>query len=96
MNIRNSWMNNSQYLSQIGHGLGGLAIILVPAFLFGMTPVWYILPALLLIVSLKEFWYDLKYEDDPKQTFWDSAMDFGFYMLGVAVGMFLTYIKFRW
>ena len=89
----NKWMNNPQYLAQIGHTLGGCLAIIVAAFFWGMLAVWITLGIGIGVAAAKEFWYDMKYEI-PKQTWADSGMDFGFYMLGAAVGLGLACIKF--
>ncbi|OYV62961.1 MAG: hypothetical protein B7X03_03640 [Parcubacteria group bacterium 21-58-10] len=37
------------------------------------------------VFALKEFWYDLRYELDPRQTLMDSTVDYGGYLLGLAL-----------
>lgn len=95
MNLNNRWMNNPQVLAQFGHSLGGLAVVLIPAFLWGLIPAIVCCGVLWLLAVVKEFWYDMVYEL-PKQTIWDSLMDFGFYVLGSSVGMLLVLIKLVW
>lgn len=84
---------NPQYLAQVGHALGGCLAIVLAAFFWGMLTVWITLGIGIVLAAGKEFWYDLVYEL-PKQSFMDSLMDFGFYVLGATVGMGLTCIKF--
>lgn len=87
----NTWMNNPQYLAQIGHALGGCLLIVFTTLLsvlfgWGWLPILIVLGIGVAAAAVKEFWYDMKFEL-PKQSWGDSAMDFGFYMLGGAVGM---------
>lgn len=91
----NTWMNSPQYLAQVGHFLGGLCALLLAtlaAVLWGhatsMIPL-YTLGVGVTLAAVKEFWYDMKYEL-PKQTWGDSLMDFGFYILGGGVGYFVS------
>ncbi len=93
MDLTNRFMNNPQYLAQVGHFLGGCLAVVLTAFFWGMTASYITLGVGLIAASAKEFWYDLKYEI-PKQTFMDSFMDFGFYALGGLIGLGLACIKF--
>ncbi len=83
-------MTNPQYLAQVGHSLGGYAVI-TTSILFSMATGTGCVPTIIVTVlgvaaaAVKEFWYDMKFEL-PKQTWTDSLMDFGFYMLGALVG----------
>jgi hypothetical protein len=81
----NKWMNNPQYLAQVGHTLGGLAVIFALRVFFGPVGMWIGLVLGVALAAGKEFWYDMKYEL-PVQTWWASIMDFAFYMLGAAAG----------
>jgi hypothetical protein len=85
-------MNNPQYLAQVGHFFFGSTTTLVAALFGGMLAVFISLSALTLYATVKEFWYDLRYEI-PKQTFGDSAMDFAFIVGGGAVGAALACVK---
>ncbi len=77
----NTWMNNPQYLAQIGHFFGAYSIVITAYMILG--PHWfYVAIALFLYAVVKEFWWDMVYEL-PKQTWGDSIMDFVFYMLGM-------------
>lgn len=83
-------MTNPQYLAQVGHFLGGYAVILTTTTFAivcgaGWTPVIVVTVIGVAAASAKEFWYDMKYEL-PKQTWADSLMDWAFYMLGAGVG----------
>ena len=82
----NTWMNNPQYLAQAAHTLGGALVVVLVCVFFGWDA-WKAAGILLtLYATVKEFWYDLKYEL-PKQTWGDSLMDFAFYELGGAIGV---------
>jgi hypothetical protein len=87
----NRWMNNPQYLAQVGHFLGGAMIVTLVTVFGGFELGVYALAPITVAAGVKEFWYDMKYEL-PKQTWADSAMDFVFYFLGalVAVGVMLV------
>jgi divalent metal cation (Fe/Co/Zn/Cd) transporter len=78
-------MNDPQYLAQVGHFLGGVCLLATTALLFGAVPSMIALGVGVVAAAIKEFWYDMKYEL-PKQTWDDSLMDFGFYVLGAAAG----------
>ncbi len=79
----NSWMNNAQYLAQIGHTLGGAWLVALPVIFLGFAPAWWIAWGVLaLATGIKEFWYDARYERDPVQTWQDNLMDFTFYQAG--------------
>lgn len=82
----NSWMNNPQYLAQIGHFLGGGSIAILVSIFFGYSTILYAMLAIAIISGIKEFWYDANYERDPVQSFGDNFMDFSFYQLGSIVG----------
>jgi hypothetical protein len=91
--VNNSFMTDPQYLSQIGHFLGGGSLILITALFFGFVPCFYTFSAIIVLASIKEFWYDMKYEIDPKQTWSDSIMDFSFYILGGLVGIAFAFVS---
>jgi hypothetical protein len=80
-------MTNATYLAQAAHFLGGYGVIMTVAAGF-RTPFAVFLALILgtLLAALKEYWFDLRYETDPKQTLADSTLDFTFYLLGGAVG----------
>ncbi|MHB8414009.1 MAG: hypothetical protein ACYDB1_01245 [Acidiferrobacteraceae bacterium] len=42
--------------------------------------------AAVVVAAVKEFWFDLRYEKTPPQTFHDSLLDFIGYMTGLVVG----------
>jgi hypothetical protein len=86
----NLWMNNPQYLAQVGHFLGGCLLLVLSALVcatlgVGWHPSVFVFLAGCIAAALKEFWYDMKYEL-PRQTWSDSIMDFTFYVIGGCVG----------
>jgi hypothetical protein len=89
----NTWMNNSQYLAQVGHFFGAYFVVVTTAMFFKS---WHVvLPVLavgIVVAAIKEFWYDLKYEL-PKQSFSDSFEDFAFYMLGAGTATVVTMLS---
>jgi hypothetical protein len=91
----NTWMNNPQYLAQIGHFLGGIALILlVTIFTWKIeyTSITFITGVV--AAAIKEFWYDANYEL-PKQTWQDNLMDFSFYLLGGVIGFGLSILAMQ-
>lgn len=90
--LKNKWMNDANVLAQIGHFLGGYAIVLTAAF-FGRQ--WAALgfgAALLVYAAVKEFWYDANYEI-PHQTAADNWLDFSMYAVGITVGLVVVFAK---
>lgn len=79
----NTWMNNPQYLAQVGHFFGAYSLILTVARFQGSVPhlALAVYTALLVAAAIKEFWYDMRYEL-PVQTWADSIEDFVFYAFG--------------
>ena len=92
----NTWMNNSQYLAQVGHFFGAYSLIGTVAVLSmvlggGWAPILIVLALGVLVAAWKEFWYDMR-QELPKQTWGDSLMDFGFYMLGASLAVGMTVV----
>jgi hypothetical protein len=85
----NRWMNDPQYLAQVGHLLGGAIVVLVAAIFFGARGVEVALGVGIAAAAIKEFWFDVHYEA-PKQSWGDSAMDFAFYVIGGLVGLLIA------
>jgi len=93
--LTNTWMNDPNYLAQVGHVLFGYSLILTVAFAGrSFESCWWTLAGGALVAGLKEFWYDAKYEI-PKQTFWDNLLDFSMYIVGGFVGMLASFIIAR-
>jgi hypothetical protein len=84
-------MDNNTYLAQMGHFLAGALIILAAGVFGGETVLFIVLAIGVVAAAIKEFWFDLRFEL-PKQTWGDSIMDFGFYMLGAAIGVGLYFV----
>jgi len=87
----NRWMNDPQYLAQIGHFFGGYALMVTTIFVCtalgtGLTPIVVVLGLWIAYGLGKEFWYDMRYEL-PRQTWKDSGQDFAFLVLGAVVGL---------
>jgi hypothetical protein len=85
-----TWENNPQYLAQVGHFFGALSVILTATLFFGVlgsgwAPILVTLGVGIVAAAFKEFYLDLRPPENDSLA--DSAMDFGFYMLGGAVGM---------
>ena len=78
-------------IGQIAHVEAGLLVVLGPNALFGPRFMWAWCLALVVFASVKEFWYDTNYEtSDERGNGWE---DFGFYMVGMAIGIVLWEIK---
>jgi hypothetical protein len=87
----NTWMNNPQYLAQVGHFLGGASLMMLTTmFSWNLLCLWATFGVGLLVAGVKEFWYDANYEL-PKQSWKDNLMDFSFYALGGLAGVGLSY-----
>lgn len=91
--LKNSWMDNQLFHVQIAHALGGLVVVLLAAFFWGMIGVGAALAVGIPVIALKEFWYDLHFEL-PNDTVAGSGLDFLAYMIGATAGVGLSLIKF--
>jgi hypothetical protein len=81
-----SWMSNDQYLAQVGHFLGGLAIVFVAGAFGGHAVMWWVLGIGLALAAAKEFIFDTASWGEG-DSWSDSLMDFAFYLLGGLAGM---------
>jgi hypothetical protein len=85
-----TWETNPQYLAQVGHAFGG-AFVILTATLFsvvlrgGWVPILVTLGVGVAAAAFKEFFLDLRAPENDSLA--DSAMDFGFYLLGASVAM---------
>lgn len=80
-----AWMSNPQYLAQVGHTLGGYALVFtVGAFTSWSGAAWVLLVGVL-VAALKEFLFDVAPWGEG-DSWRDSLQDFAFYVLGGAVG----------
>lgn len=90
------FMNSVSYLAQVGHFAFAYAVI-ITVMAISLIRDWNWWPTIgtaiigMILAGLKEFWFDANYEL-PKQTFGDNLMDFSFYFLGAAIGMFVSYL----
>jgi len=85
-----AWMSSPQYLAQVGHGFGACSVVLTAALFSlalgaGWAPILVVLGAGIALAALKEFVFDVASWGEG-DSWADSAMDFGFYVLGAAVG----------
>ena len=81
----NKWMNDPQFLAQIGHFLGGGSIVILVVIFFGYAALPWAMLGILVAAAVKEFFYDARWEL-PKQTFVMNLTDFAFYQLGSIAG----------
>ncbi|MGH8280691.1 MAG: hypothetical protein ACRERZ_00720 [Gammaproteobacteria bacterium] len=45
----------------------------------------------IVVAGLKEFWFDMRYETTPPQTFGDSLEDFSGYMIGLVIALLVAH-----
>ena len=85
------WMSRPQFLAQVGHFFGALSAVLI----YGIfTREWHMDAAFAIgvaIAGLKEFVFDVALWGEG-DSWTDSAMDFGFYVLGGTAGLFLAHL----
>lgn len=82
-----SFMENEQYLAQVGHTLGGYSVVLTAAYAFhSWDPVLLVLGIGVVLASLKEFVFDVSSWGEG-DSWSDSIMDWSFYMLGALAGL---------
>lgn len=79
------------FVSQFAHALGGAFAIVASVMLFGHCFMWPAAGVFTLYAAVKEFWYDQNYESACDRG--SNARDFGFYMLGVGVGILIVLIR---
>jgi hypothetical protein len=85
-----SWMSSPQYLAQAGHFFGALSVILVAAlFSTSWEPIWWVFGTGIATASFKEFVFDVAPWGEGDSWF-DSIMDWTFYVLGGSTGMVLA------
>ena len=78
---------NIQFVAFWAHlGVGAL-IVLVSGRYSEVAAIIVILGA-----SVKEFYFDAKYEKDPPQTFWDNLEDFSGWSMGAVVGFVIYHL----
>lgn len=86
INLTNSWMNDPTYLAQSAHFFGAITAVMIASYFWGKKGCLWAAGIFATAATIKEFWYDLNFEL-PKQTFWDSTLDYTFYLVGVAVAV---------
>jgi hypothetical protein len=80
-------------VSQISHVLGGMCVVSYTALLFGKHALWYSVPVFVGLAGIKEFIFDNLFETVDESGGWvGDFIDFGFYMVGLAVGLGLIYL----
>jgi hypothetical protein len=93
---RFAWMSNPQYLAQVGHFLGGVCLVVVTALFARYTwlCVWIAVGIGVACATFKELVFDVSSWGEG-DSWGDSFMDLGFYLLGGAVGLGLTALAFH-
>lgn len=95
--MSSTFETDPQYLAQVGHGFGG-AFVILTATLFSIVlhprdasdidlwlPILIVLGVGILAAAFKEFFLDMRPPEND--SFPNSLMDFGFYLVGASVGM---------
>ncbi len=93
--LDNDMIENKTFyrVAQASHVLGGGMFVLLPTYWFDLTffgSAWCVVLGICLAL-VKEFWYDFKYEGPDERG--SSTTDFEFYMLGMALAMFVVFTK---
>ena len=85
-------MNLQQWIAKIGENPNFIAFMAhagVAGFLLMCVPYTWFALALLTLAVIKEFWFDLKYETTPPQTWENSLLD----LAGYGFGLILATIR---
>ncbi len=80
------------FVAQMAHMFCGSTIILSVLLFFGLHTLFYVLPVFTVVTAIKEFWYDVHYEN--AETRQSGLCDFGAYQVGAYVPWVL-YIIFK-
>ena len=89
------WLSN--FISSVGENPLFIAFMAHSMFAYFVVSLFsglhqYMAAAVCLIVfGIKEFWFDLHYEENPPQTFMDSVEDFFGYCAGIALALAIAY-----
>lgn len=81
-------------VSQIAHALAGALAVLGVQALFGPRWVWLAAAAMTLFAAIKEFWFDVDFEN--AQTAGNGLEDFLFYQAGIAAALILHFAARMW
>jgi hypothetical protein len=80
-------------VSQFAHFFTAYAIVLTGCF-FGLIPGVVAAIGMFLFAIIKEFWFDMKYEDEATRG--SSPRDFIFYCLGAGCSLAVFVVKLSW
>jgi uncharacterized membrane protein YphA (DoxX/SURF4 family) len=83
-------MNDPTFLAQAGHTLAGILLVFGACVFAGLARWPEAFGTLVLWATVKEFWYDARYEL-PKQTLKDNLLDWLFYMIGGVLGVIASF-----
>ena len=78
---------SSAFITAMAHAWAAFGVLAICAH-WGLT-LWASVPAALLLVAWKEFYFDLRHETAPQQTWIDSAQDAIEYAAGIALAVFI-------
>jgi hypothetical protein len=86
------WMKDPQVLANIGHVLGGYAVLITAAmFTRDLRLLSEVEAAMAVYVLFKEYWFDLRYEDG--ETFASSTEDAAGYLIGSVSAVLLLFVR---
>jgi hypothetical protein len=79
--------DNQNFLAFNAHwGFAFFLMTLAAHFHVALIPVALVLSG---IACVKEFWFDVKYETNPPQNYWDGLGDWAGYALGIALAFLI-------
>lgn len=93
MNAVTSWIGkigeNAKFITAQAHIWFACAFVLAwPNHMMRL----YGAAAVAVVAALKEFWFDLRFEQSPPQTLADSALDYLEYCIGIAIAVCLVFL----
>lgn len=80
-------MQNATYLAQVGHAAVPYGILLTVGRFAGFVPAFFVAIGILVFATWKEWWFDLREEKDPPQTWKGSLLDYVFYLVGIGLAL---------
>lgn len=89
-NLRNSWMTSPKWTAQVAHFCFAAWLVLTVQLFWPWLLGWFVAIGLGVVAPLKEYLYDLHFEDPP-QTLESQVIDHAVYTLGAVVGLLLLW-----
>lgn len=86
---------NQLFIDFMAHGgISGFFVLLSAAPVFPRGTLYMVAGIAYIVAAIKEFWFDLKYEANPKQTLLDSERDFAGYFTGITLALIAGMVLF--